>query len=243
MKILYIALLLIPFIGNTQNNQKDANGKKHGKWVGLYENSTTPTYVGEFDHGNRKGLFKFYYKNGKIKAAMMFSKNGTFARAEMYHEDGTFIAKGNYVNQQKDSVWTYYGGTKNVRRRESWKKGKLDGKTYLYYEPQAGMTKLPVYQSITYKDSVLHGEVVEYYLNGKVKMKGNNVNGNFDGEVYYYYESGKRQTIERYKHAVRHGIWVYFNEDGTLNKKRLFEKNVEIKGKEKELKIEKITNG
>jgi antitoxin component YwqK of YwqJK toxin-antitoxin module len=228
--------VLIPLFSFSQINQKDGNGKKHGQWQGQFPNTTATSYIGKFEHGKRVGLFKFYHQNGKLKAAMLFSKNGTFARAEMYYEDGTLIAKGNYVNEKKDSVWTYYGGSKNVRKTESWKMGKLHGETVVYFEPQVGMTSIPPFQTLMYKDSIPHGEVKEFYLNGKVKMKGRYLDGNLEGDVYYYYENGKRMLIERYKYAVRH-------EDGTLNRRRYFVRNKELKGKELEEKLAEIKNG
>ena len=157
-KFSLLLLFVFPLLAVAQINQKDANGKKHGQWIGNHENSTQKAYEGTFDHGKRTGLFYFYYPNGKLKAAMLFSKNGTYAKAEMYFEDGTLIGKGNYVNEKKDSVWTYYGGTGYVRKTETWKNGKLDGKTTIYFEPQPGDTKMRVLQYFTYKDSVLNGE-------------------------------------------------------------------------------------
>ncbi|MEZ4938603.1 MAG: hypothetical protein R2799_13515 [Crocinitomicaceae bacterium] len=233
-------VVLIPFFTVAQINQNDASGQKHGKWIGTYPNSTQTAYEGTFDHGKRTGVFFFYYPNGKMKAAMKFSKNGTFARAEMYFEDGTLIAKGNYVNEKKDSVWTYFGGTGYVRKTEGWKNGRLEGKTTVYMEPQPGDTKLKPIQFMTYRDSILNGPFAVYYPSGEIKQKGNYLDGNMDGEVYTFYESGKRMIIERYKYAVRHGLWVYFNEDGTLNRKRYFNMNRELKGKELEEKLQEL---
>lgn len=242
-RIKLLMIFLFPVFLFAQVNQKDANGKKHGRWIGNYPNSTAKSYEGDFNHGKREGIFRFYHKSGKLKAAMLFSKNGSHARAELYYEDGTLIAKGNYINEQKDSVWTYFGGSKRVRKTESWKNGKLDGPTVVFFEPQPGMTNIPPYQVVNYKDSVLQGEVIEFYLNGKTKMKGKYVDGNLDGEVYHYYEDGKRKKIERYKFAVRHGIWVYFNPDGSLQKRRYFKFNRELKGKELEEKLDEFKKG
>lgn len=243
IKQLLLLLILLPIALIGQINQKDANGKKHGKWVVTHKNSTQPAAIGNYNHGKREGVFQYYYANGKIKAVMNFSKNGTLARAEMYFEDGTLIAKRNYVNEKKDSIWTYYGGSGYVRKVEGWKNGKLEGKTVVYMEPQAGDTKLKPVQFATYKDSVLNGSFAEYWPNGQVKRKGVYVDGNMDGEVYQYFESGKRLAIERYSHAVRHGLWIYFNEDGTLHKKRYFHYNRELKGKELEEKLAELKNG
>lgn len=243
IKVLALMISLLPICVFGQINQKDASGKKHGKWIVAHKNSTQTAYSGTFEHGKRKGLFTFYYPNGKVKAAMLFTKNGTFARAEMYFEDGTLIAQGNYINEKKDSIWTYYGGSGYVRKTETWKNGKLYGKTVVYMEPQPGDTKLKPVQYMTYRDSILHGEFGEYWPSGQLKRKGHYVDGNMDGEVYEYYESGKRMVIERYKHAVRHGLWVYFNKDGTLNKKRYFHFNRELKGEELEQKLEELKNG
>ena len=71
-------------------------------------------------------------------------------------------------------------------------------------------------------------------------MEGKYVDGNLDGIVTHYYESGRKMIIERYKYAVRHGLWVYYNEDGSFNRQRYFDHNRELKGKELEAKIQEL---
>ena len=71
-------------------------------------------------------------------------------------------------------------------------------------------------------------------------LQGNYVNGFLDGDVHYYYESGKKMIIERYKYNVRHGLWIYYKENGSLNKRRYFDRNTELKGKALEDKIAQL---
>lgn len=239
-----ILLVLIPLFSFGQINQVDSKGLMHGDWEGYYENSTAVKWKGKFEHGWRMGKFVFYHKSGKVKAIMMFTKvNGkSHSRAELYYDDGSLIAKGNYINREKDSVWTYYSGKGYVQKIETWKNGKKNGKTVIYYPPQPGQTELQALQVVHFKDSLPHGEVMEFYLSGKLKMKGNNVDGNFDGVVTRYFENGKKMVVERYAAAVRHGLWLFFDDKGAVTNRKYFKYGRELKGEELKKKLEEIKN-
>ena len=53
---------------------------------------------------------------------------------QLYYESGKAAAEGIYVNQVKDSVWTYYSEFDgSVRIRETYREGKLEGMSKHYY--------------------------------------------------------------------------------------------------------------
>lgn len=40
-----------------------------------------------------------------------------------------------------------------------------------------------------------------------------------EGVGIYYYPNGLKEIYGKYQNDVRHGIWVYYNEDGSTKKK------------------------
>lgn len=67
-----------------------------------------------------------------------------------------------------------------------------------------------------------YGEVKDYYMNGKLQMKGKfRANIKID-TFYFYYPSGKLITKGAYQNNLRHGIWINYHENGTIKDKVIF---------------------
>ena len=57
----------------------------------------------------------------------------------------------------------------------------------------------------------------EYYFdNGKVKRKGNYLNGKKDGNWEHYYENGNISFTTNYLNGVRHGRWEFYWSNGDM---------------------------
>ena len=86
-------------------NKTDAKGKKQGEWKKLYENGFV-RYQGQFKDDKPFGTFNYYFDTGKPSLIMNY--DGVIARTLAFYDEGKIKAKGNYVNQKKDSIWIYY---------------------------------------------------------------------------------------------------------------------------------------
>jgi len=75
-----------------------------------------------------------------------------------------------------------------------------------------------VYYRIGAKDSLglWSGFVTDYYLNGKIQMKGKYLMDLQDGIFIYYSSEGKYQSAGIYDHERKVGKWEYFHENGRL---------------------------
>lgn len=236
--ILFITALLST-IGIAQVNQVDANGKKQGVWKKAYENNAVYRYVGQFKDDKPYGKFVYYYESGDVEAVILFSDDGSVGYSKMYHESGYMMARGKYVNQEKDSTWVYFDDRGIISYQENYKKGKLDGLKVIYYEPVDGQYLIARYY--TYSNGVLHGEFKTYHPNTQLESEGQYENGNLHGTVKHYYPNGKTMRIERYQYAVKHGYWIFYDETGKQIGYKLYWEGVQLKGdalakKEAELK-------
>lgn len=225
-----------------QINQVDANGKKQGTWKKAYENNAVYRYVGQFKDDKPYGKFVYYYESGNVEAVIEFSDDGSIAYSKMYHESGYMMARGKYVNQQKDSTWVYFDDRGVISYQESYVSGKLDGLKIIYYEPVDGQYIIARYY--TYKDGILHGEFKTYHPNLKIESEGSYENGNLHGTVKHYYPNGNTLRIERYQYAVKHGYWIFYDEKGVQVGYKLYWEGVQLKGdalakKEAELKSQR----
>src|SRR5688572_17555325 len=103
-----------------QVNQVDANGKKQGVWKKAYENNAVYRYVGQFKDDKPYGKFVYYYESGDVEAVINFSDDGSVGYSKMYHESGYMMARGKYVNQQKDSTWVYFDDRGIISYQENY---------------------------------------------------------------------------------------------------------------------------
>lgn len=68
-----------------------------------------------------------------------------------------------------------------------------------------------------------HGEVKDYFMNGKLQMKGTfQANIKID-TFYFYYPSGVLMTKGLYQNNIRYGIWTNYYENGKIKDKVFFD--------------------
>jgi antitoxin component YwqK of YwqJK toxin-antitoxin module len=229
---LLILLIGLTSIAQSDINKTDANGKKQGVWKKAYPNVKVFKYVGQFKDDKPYGKFVYYYETGAVQAVIHFSNNGKLGRSQMYHNSGYLMAKGKYVNQLKDSTWIYFDDRGTISYQETYIKGKLEGQKVYFYVPKDGKLMIARYEY--YKNGVKNGEFEEYHPNTKVKSKGKYLDGNLDGIVTHYYPNGKVKKVARYKYAVPHGYWAFYDEKGNQLGTKLYWEGKLLTGKAKE---------
>lgn len=216
-------------------NQKDSQGRKQGVWKVPYSNVKTYRYKGQFKDDVPYGKFVYYYESGAVEAVIHFSDNGKTTRSQMYHQSGYTMAKGKYINKEKDSIWVYYDDRGIISYQENYKNGVLDGQKVFFYEPVDNKLRVARYEY--WKNGVRHGGYKEYHENTNIKEEGKYVDGNLDGVVKVYHRNGKIMKVMRYEYAVKHGPWDFYDENGKpvgtkwYWKGRLLKKDAEIEEK------------
>lgn len=213
--LLLAALLLAPALVFAQpTNQTDSSGKKQGPWK-KYDAEGKLKYEGQFKDDKPTGKFTYYYGDGKVKTVSVYSDNGTVARVKTYDELYTkLMAEGKYVNEKKDSTWTYY--TLDAKQEsqlistETYAKGIKTG-TWKTFYPSGKL-----FDSKIYKNDVLEGPWLEYFEDGTPRLKATYVKGALQGIATYYGLDGKKVAEGRFEKGLRHGVWIVVNEEGKL---------------------------
>lgn len=130
-----------------------------------------------------------YYKNGKIKAVLVYKdsllygkqlyydENGNIKKAEIYNEIGIKVAEG-----QMDTM------------------GRRQGKWQLYYDDGTQLA------DGNYLNNKKSGKWVYYYSNGKILEKGSYINDLPNGQWTWYYQTGQLLLVENFKKGVKDGI-------------------------------------
>lgn len=199
---------------NDTLNQYDKNGKMHGYWKRV--KNDTLMYEGRFEHGAPTGLFIYYYGNKSIKSTVLYSDKGKVARTILYHPSGAMMAAGKYVDQKKDSTWRYYNEYEIMVSSEEYVSGKGHG-IWKKYNMEG-----KVIEEVTYKDGVKEGDWIQYFDNGKVKLKATYRNNLLEGNFLLYYSSGVFCVSGRYEKSLPVGTWVFYNTKGEVERKDIY---------------------
>lgn len=202
-------------------NQVDDKGLKHGKWRKTFENGVIK-YEGQFRNNRPFGEFRYYYETAELKTIMTFSDDGVIAYSRSFHANGKLMAQGKYINQQKDSTWTFFSDIDGkLIIREDYIDGRKHGKSILYFpdnEQVAEVTEFKmgikdgeylkcfpdgrIMTKTTYQNNSLHGDFTVFYNSGAIEIKGKYLNGEKSGNWEYFSEDGKALTEEQYKQEM-----------------------------------------
>lgn len=233
--LLSIILVFAVSVSYGQINKKDDQDRKQGPWQKSYPGSTTLQWKGQFKDDKPYGKFIFYYEYGGIRVIMNYRKDGKTSDAKMYHETGYMMAKGKYVNKEKDSLWVYYHDKGIVSYQEEYKQGKLHGQQVIYYRPKDD-GKYKVAEYYNWKDGKLHGDYKKYHPTTRLAEEGKWENGKRVGKVTKYWENGQKQNVYNYKNGVKHHYQFSYGQDGKRVGYTLWWEGKELTGKEKEAK-------
>jgi antitoxin component YwqK of YwqJK toxin-antitoxin module len=220
--LITIILLFISVISTAQDlNQVDASGKKQGPWKKYYPSNDQLFYEGQFKDDKPYGVFKHYYEEGELKSITKY--DGDIVRSTVYYPEGQLMASGKFLDQKKDSIWTYYDEDGWISLQENYKQGLRDGESISYY-PDGDIAVKKVFL----KD-VENGPFIQFFGNGNTEAEGSYLGGNFSGKNIYYYESGKKLHEGEYVNGKRNGMWYFYNENGAIRQIIQYKNGVIVK--------------
>lgn len=211
--ILFFGIIFCSFDSLSQEefNQTDAQDKPHGVWKKYYEGTQQLRYEGQFEHGKEVGEFKFYCEDCKDKpeAIKKFNHKDNIAEVKYFTKKGKILSEGKMKGKERIGEWiTYHKNTNIPMIRENYQKGKLTGKSSIYY-PDGKITEELYYfnglkeganiyysrmgvviKKLQYKDDKLHGPATYYDGHGDLIIEGSYKDDKKDG-LWKYYKNGK----------------------------------------------------
>lgn len=213
-------------------NQLDENGLKTGKWVKYYDNGKI-WYEGNFSAGKPTGKFRRYYKGGFLQAEMDYSPDGSRSYAILYYENGNKAAEGRFKGERKDSTWLVYSFyNQRLAIKEVYSDGLLNGITEKYFDDGS------VLEVLHWKEGKKHGEWVQFYQNGQMRLRSSYVDNERDGRFEAWGPGGKPIITGAYRKGVMDGEWRYYDlegkeemvlvyKDGRMEPNEKYEKRIE----------------
>ena len=226
IKFVCLGLILVLGLEGKTQNITDVKGLKQGAWKVYFPNTGVIKYKGQFINNTPIGLFIHNDIEGNKKASAIHHENG-ISYVKHYHSNGNLAGYGKYINKKKDSIWTFYNSNEDVKAKETYLNGKLNGVFANYYDGRKVALKG------SYINGVKTGEWTNFFKSGKPKNKGTYIQGHFDGEYIEFYPSGKKQLVGYYQHAVKNGLWMLYNEDGSVRLYKAYKNGKVIKKQRK----------
>lgn len=204
MKYIFLFLLQTVVLFAQDFNRLDENGKKHGVWKGIFEESKRPRYEGTFEHGKEIGLFKFFddTKAGTVIATRDFNVKDNSCYTIFYNQKGSKVSEGKVVNKEFEGEWKYYHfDSPQIMTLEFYANGKLNGVRKVYYK--SGQ----IAEETTYKNGVKEGLYKSYAENSVIIEESNYKNDQLDGLAVYKDATNKITGQGSFKNGKKVGIW------------------------------------
>ena len=185
-------------------NKLDENGKKHGVWKGIYEESKRPRFEGTFEHGKEIGMFKFFddTKAGTVIATREFNAKEGSCYTIFYNQNKNKVSEGKVVNRQYEGDWKYYHeNSPSIMTLEHYVNGKLDGVRKVFYPDEK------IAEETTYKNGIKEGKYKSYAENGIVLEESIYKSGEYDGLAIFKNPDNQIAGQGVFKNGKKVGIW------------------------------------
>lgn len=228
----YLLLLLLCNITFGQEiNKLDENGKKHGLWKGVHEESKRPRYEGTFEHGKEIGMFKFFddTKAGTVIATREFNPKDNSCYTIFYNQKKNKVSEGKVVNKQFEGEWKYYHeDLPLIMTLEYYNNGKLNGVRKVFYKSGE------LAEETNYKEGIKDGVSKIYLENGVVVEESIYKNGEYDGKAVFRTSDNQIASEGVFKNGKKVGIWK------VLEKGKLKDVNMNKQGKKFQKRVKPL---
>lgn len=220
---LTLSFLFFYYFGNTQANQIDSLGRKHGIWTKNWKGTDQMQYEGEFISGNPVGQFRYYYPSGEVRS-IIEHVNRRAAFVTFYFKNKVVMSEGFYLDKLRDSLWLNYDLEGLTLSAERFKKGKLHGKRVVFYlRNQIETGELKILSETTYRDSLKEGPFRTFFSSEKLQTEGQYKMGLKHGLCKRYSPDGYLISVTRFKRGKLHGWIEFYNAKGTLVDRSLYQ--------------------
>lgn len=116
-------------------------------------------------NGKISGIYKEFYKNGKLKKKTHYLDGVKHGRSVLYYKSGNIQQEFNYKNGEKNGWFKKYDEDGGLLQKANYKDGDQHGESKLFYDDGS-------LRSITnYKKSKISGKFIEFYPGGNVLME------------------------------------------------------------------------
>ncbi|MBM3200892.1 MAG: toxin-antitoxin system YwqK family antitoxin [Chlamydiae bacterium] len=171
------------------------NGEYDGKFEQWHEDGRYAKKA-FFISGKPQGQLIEWHENGKLKLQTAFSDGKLDGSYEEWSKEGVLIHKGAYLAGEKHGNFQVFDEEGQMLFDANYLFGQVDGK---YVK---NLTNDQPLEIVEFKNGKKHGSFLEYWPNGKLRVKGFYQNDLAEGLTQGWFEDGKIAFTRFYKGGV-----------------------------------------
>jgi len=201
------------------------NDKLDGKYS-TFDIDGTPVTKENFVRGVRHGLFIRFDEKGNVNEEIPYYYGHVNGIVKRFLSDGFLLCEESYVFDLKNGTSkTYSPLTRNIEEVCDYRFGQRQGDRIVYY---ACFNGEHVSMKCHYENGYLEGECVTFFVNGQAETRGNFEYGLRIGVHEIFNISGNLVSSITYKDCTKTGEASFYNVDGSLLKRCIFDHDVEV---------------
>ena len=208
--------------GSLASRETYARGKKQGLTTIYFGDGSVSEEV-MYRDDVKNGSWKQYYPNGhlQMEATVVdgIRYEGKFAT---YYDDGIKRTEGKYVNGNREGSWYEFNDNGSVRVITVYRGGQPTEEHYRNGTFEEYWPDDVLRSKYTYVDGKRHGNFEEWYNQGqwKTEMRTDDRGTRYPVQTL---EGAQLRLKGRYNRGERDGEFVYYNEDGTVWKREVYD--------------------
>ena len=184
------------------------------------------------DAGQRQGIWKEYYSDGKLKATGRYADDKKEQLWKFYYRSGQLEQVGKYIDNQPDSLWRWYHINGNLLREERFYQTLPDG-LYTEFDLQGNIITSGEYiegkkegfwtlemggyrEEGDYSEGLKKGLWKSYFADGELAFEGKFIDNLRNGKHKWWWSNGKLKKESNFVMGRRSGEMKKYNQDGSL---------------------------
>jgi len=191
------------------------------------------------ESGNKEGLWREYYDNGKVKKEMYFKNDELDGLIKEFEENGALkvalrykdgdVVSDSITLDENIEVRTEYNENEQLTFRGTYKNGVPFG-VHQYFDTIGNVIKSIVYseQGLKIGEGIIDKEgkkqsAWKYFFNtGVIKAQGEYKEGKRTGSWSFFYEDGNTEQKGTYADGRKGGSWKWYYPDGSVKREESF---------------------
>ena len=196
--------------------------------------------INSFDrNGNKTGIWREYYKDGKIKKEESYKNDELDGVSKEYDERGRVVSSLRYregnletkSDSQDDSIElkNEYDDQQHLIRSGTYK-GKIPIGIHRFYNDKKEVISTIVYnesgvkiaEGIINDNGKRNGHWTAYFENGIVKYEGDYAENKKTANWKYYFKNGNLEQTGNFRNDKYDGLWTWYYQEGKILRTGIF---------------------